>query len=182
MLRTLGGIALLSRLLVALAYQFTLPIIAENQRVLTEKAVFRVLPGAVGKRDFVIIATFVTIVDYAIQAISLKLYAALGAFIQLIVANCVILGRAEAYASKQRLATTLVKETLINSPPFGLSLSNGPGNDATPDDDTGQARFPQPSPRGGEGKRIASRVSRYNPLILKIRYFISMHPASMSLR
>lgn len=56
----------------------------------------------------VIIATFVTIVDYAIQAISLELYAALGAFIQLIVANCVILGRAEAYASKQRLPTTLV--------------------------------------------------------------------------
>ncbi|WP_200158794.1 electron transport complex subunit RsxE [Allochromatium vinosum] len=56
----------------------------------------------------VIIATFVTIVDYAIQAISLELYAALGAFIQLIVANCVILGRAEAYASKQRLHTTLV--------------------------------------------------------------------------
>jgi electron transport complex protein RnfE len=56
----------------------------------------------------VIIATFVTIVDYGIQAISLELYAALGAFIQLIVANCVILGRAEAYASKQRLNTTLV--------------------------------------------------------------------------
>jgi Na+-translocating ferredoxin:NAD+ oxidoreductase subunit E len=56
----------------------------------------------------VIIATFVTVVDYAIQAISLELYNALGAFIQLIVANCVILGRAEAYASKQRLHTTLV--------------------------------------------------------------------------
>jgi Na+-translocating ferredoxin:NAD+ oxidoreductase subunit G len=54
MLRTLGGIALISGLLVALVYQFTLPIIAENQRVLTEKAVFRVLPGAVSKRDFVI--------------------------------------------------------------------------------------------------------------------------------
>ncbi|MFB1488204.1 MULTISPECIES: electron transport complex subunit RsxE [unclassified Thiocapsa] len=56
----------------------------------------------------IIIATFVTIVDYGIQAISLELYAALGAFIQLIVVNCVILGRAEAYASKQRLHTTLV--------------------------------------------------------------------------
>lgn len=56
----------------------------------------------------VIIATFVTIVDYGIQAISLELYAALGAFIQLIVVNCVILGRAEAYASKQRLHTTFV--------------------------------------------------------------------------
>jgi electron transport complex protein RnfE len=55
-----------------------------------------------------IIATFVTMVDYAIQAISLSLYNALGAFIQLIVVNCVILGRAEAYASKQRLGTTIV--------------------------------------------------------------------------
>ena len=48
----------------------------------------------------VIIATFVTVVDYAIQAISLKLYDALGAFISLIVVNCIILGRAEAHASK----------------------------------------------------------------------------------
>ena len=56
----------------------------------------------------VIIATFVTMVDYAIQAISLDLYNALGAFIQLIVVNCVILGRTEAYASKQRLGAALV--------------------------------------------------------------------------
>ena len=56
----------------------------------------------------VIIATFVTMVDYAIQAISLDLYNALGAFIQLIVVNCMILGRAEAYASKQRLGATVV--------------------------------------------------------------------------
>jgi len=55
-----------------------------------------------------VIATFVTLVDYVIQAISLDLYAALGAFIQLIVVNCIILGRAEAYASKQRLHTTLI--------------------------------------------------------------------------
>lgn len=48
----------------------------------------------------VIIATFVTVVDYLIQAISLALYDALGAFIQLIVVNCMILGRAEAHASK----------------------------------------------------------------------------------
>jgi electron transport complex protein RnfE len=56
----------------------------------------------------VIIATFVTIVDYGIQAISLDLYNALGAFIQLIVVNCMILGRAEAYASKQRLGATVI--------------------------------------------------------------------------
>ncbi len=48
----------------------------------------------------VIIATFVTLVDYIIQAVSLSLYEALGAFIQLIVVNCIVLGRAEAHASK----------------------------------------------------------------------------------
>ncbi|KRT55450.1 electron transport complex subunit RsxE [endosymbiont of Ridgeia piscesae] len=56
----------------------------------------------------VIIATFVTIVDYTIQAISLDLYNALGAFIQLIVVNCIILGRAEAYASKNRPIKTFI--------------------------------------------------------------------------
>ena len=56
----------------------------------------------------VIIATFVTIVDYAIHALSLELYNALGAFIQLIVVNCVILGRAESYASKHRITKSLV--------------------------------------------------------------------------
>jgi len=54
MLRTLGGIAMLSGLLVVLVYQFTRPIIAENQRIATEKAVFRVVPGAVSKRDFLV--------------------------------------------------------------------------------------------------------------------------------
>ena len=48
----------------------------------------------------VIIATFVTVIDYAIQAISLDLYVALGAYIQLIVANCLVLGRAEAHAAR----------------------------------------------------------------------------------
>lgn len=51
-----------------------------------------------------IIATFVTVVDYAIQAISLDLHKALGAFISLIVVNCLILGRAEAFASKNTVA------------------------------------------------------------------------------
>lgn len=50
-----------------------------------------------------IVATFVTIVDYLIQAISLELHKALGAFISLIVVNCLILGRAEAFASKNGL-------------------------------------------------------------------------------
>lgn len=54
MLRALGGIATISGLLVVLVYQVTLPIIAENQRIRTERAVFQVIPGAVTKRDFVL--------------------------------------------------------------------------------------------------------------------------------
>jgi len=49
-----------------------------------------------------IIATFVTSVDYLIMAISLELHRSLGAFIALIVVNCLILGRAEAFASRNR--------------------------------------------------------------------------------
>lgn len=56
----------------------------------------------------VIIATFVTIVDYMIQVISLALYASLGAFIQLIVVNCIILGRAEAFASRNSVRQSVI--------------------------------------------------------------------------
>ncbi len=55
-----------------------------------------------------VIATFVTIVDYAIQAISLDLHRALGAFISLIVANCLILGRAEAFASRNPVGASIL--------------------------------------------------------------------------
>lgn len=48
----------------------------------------------------VIIATFVTIVDLVMQAYTPDLYKALGVFIPLIVVNCIILGRAEAFAQK----------------------------------------------------------------------------------
>jgi len=55
-----------------------------------------------------IIATFVTVVDYLIQAISLDLHRALGAFISLIVVNCLILGRAEAFASKNTVSRSIL--------------------------------------------------------------------------
>jgi H+/Na+-translocating ferredoxin:NAD+ oxidoreductase subunit E len=67
-----------------------------------------------------IIATFVTVVDYSIQALSLKLYEALGAYIQLIVANCLGLGRAEAHAAKSPpLSATL------NAVGMGLGFTLG---------------------------------------------------------
>lgn len=48
----------------------------------------------------IIIATFVSIVDMVMKAFFPSMYAALGVFIPLIVVNCIIIGRAEAYASK----------------------------------------------------------------------------------
>ena len=55
-----------------------------------------------------IIASFVTTVDYAIAAISLELYRSLGAFIALIVVNCLILGRAEAFSSKNPIGRSVL--------------------------------------------------------------------------
>ncbi len=55
-----------------------------------------------------IIATFVTITDYVIQAISVELHKALGAFISLIVVNCLILSRAEAFASKNTIGRSIL--------------------------------------------------------------------------
>ena len=48
----------------------------------------------------VIIAAFVTVVDFVMQAYVQSLYESLGLFIPLIVVNCIVLGRAEAFASK----------------------------------------------------------------------------------
>ena len=55
----------------------------------------------------VVIATFVTIVDMTMNAFLPDLHAALGLFIPLIVVNCLILGRAEAFASRNPLATSI---------------------------------------------------------------------------
>ena len=55
-----------------------------------------------------IIATFVTIVDYLIQATSVELHKSLGAFISLIVVNCLILSRAEAFASKNTIGKSIL--------------------------------------------------------------------------
>jgi electron transport complex protein RnfE len=56
----------------------------------------------------VIIASFVTVVDLVMQAYVPALYETLGIFIPLIVVNCIVLGRAEAYASKNSVLSSLV--------------------------------------------------------------------------
>lgn len=56
----------------------------------------------------VVIATFVTVVDLVMQAYVPSLYATLGIFIPLIVVNCIVLGRAEAFASKNSVWSSFV--------------------------------------------------------------------------
>lgn len=56
----------------------------------------------------VVIASFVTIIDLTMEAYTPELHEQLGIFIPLIVVNCVILGRAEAFASKNKLSASIV--------------------------------------------------------------------------
>jgi electron transport complex protein RnfE len=64
----------------------------------------------------IIISTFVTICDYVMQAYTQTLYQALGVFVPLIVVNCIILGRAEAFA---------YKNPVLNSVLDGVGMSLG---------------------------------------------------------
>ena len=67
-------------------------------------ALRRFIPDKVRIAAFItIIATFVTMIDLALQAFVPSLAASLGLFLPLIVVNCIILGRAEAFASKNGL-------------------------------------------------------------------------------
>jgi len=94
----------------------------------------------------VIIATFVTVVELVMKGYVPSLFDALGLFIPLIVVNCLVLGRAEAFASKNTIWTSLVdgagmglgftmaltvlgavRELLGSGAFFGLKLISGDG-------------------------------------------------------
>ncbi|GAB1474302.1 electron transport complex subunit E [Bacteroidota bacterium] len=94
----------------------------------------------------VVIAAFVTILQLLMQAFTPGLYATLGLFIPLIVVNCIVLGRAEAFASKNGLTDSAldgigiglgftaaltvlgaIRELLGSASFFGIKLINGDG-------------------------------------------------------
>ncbi|WP_083588937.1 electron transport complex subunit RsxE [Clostridium sp. Marseille-P3244] len=61
----------------------------------------KIIPDSVRMPAFiVVVASFVTIVDFLLEGFVPSLYSSLGLYIPLIVVNCIILGRAESYASK----------------------------------------------------------------------------------
>lgn len=66
----------------------------------------------------VVIATFVTIIDLLMQAYTQSLYEKLGIFIPLIVVNCIVLGRAEAFANKNG-----VFDSLLDAVGMGLGFT-----------------------------------------------------------
>ncbi len=70
-------------------------------------ALRKVIPGSIRIASYiVIIAGFVTMVDLLLQAFLPELSESLGVFIPLIVVNCIILGRAEAFASKNSVVAS----------------------------------------------------------------------------
>jgi len=94
----------------------------------------------------VVIATFVTVLQFIMQAYTPDVYATLGLFIPLIVVNCIVLGRAEAFANKNNIFDSaldglgiglgftcsltivgLVRELLGSGSVFGLKLIQGDG-------------------------------------------------------
>ena len=68
----------------------------------------------------VVIATFVTILQFAMQAYTPDMYKTLGLFIPLIVVNCIVLGRAEAFASKNGIVDSALDGLGIG---FGFTMS-----------------------------------------------------------
>ena len=92
----------------------------------------------------VVVASFVTIVQFLLQGFIPSLYDSLGIYIPLIVVNCIILGRAEAYASKNGPVSSLfdgigmglgftvgltsigiVRELIGSGKIFGMTVFNG---------------------------------------------------------
>ena len=110
----------------------------------------------------VIIATFVTVVDFSLAAFFPDIHKALGAFIALIVVNCLILGRQESFASKNKLGPAImdaagmgigftiallsigvIREVLGNGSLFGVGLF-GSGFRAMDYHDSASRRFLRP--------------------------------------
>ncbi len=81
----------------------------------------KVIPSKVRIACFIIIiATFVTVVELVMQAFAYPLFLKLGIFIPLIVVNCIVLGRAEAFASKNNIVRSTLDGLGIG---IGFTLS-----------------------------------------------------------
>ena len=86
-------------------------------------ALRNIIPSKVRIACFIIIiATFVTVVELAMQAYAYQLFQQLGMFIPLIVVNCIVLGRAEAFAFKNNILLSIADGLGMG---IGFTLSLG---------------------------------------------------------
>ena len=89
---------------IGMGVAFTFVLLCSNILV---SALRKVIPPKVRIACFIIIiATFVTVVELLMQAYTYPLFLKLGIFIPLIVVNCIVLGRAEAFASKKGITAS----------------------------------------------------------------------------
>ena len=118
--------------------------------ILSNMAISAIAPAVPDKVHIpvyiVVIATFVTVLQFLMQAFTPAIYATLGLFIPLIVVNCIVLGRAEAFANKNGIVDSaldglgvglgftvsltvigLVREILGNGSVFGFKFIAGDG-------------------------------------------------------
>ena len=85
---------------------FTLVLVCSNVLI---SALRKIIPEEVRTPSFiVVIATFVTLVKMLAEAFLPELYSTLGVFVSLLVVNCIVLGRAEAFASKNGVVDSLL--------------------------------------------------------------------------
>lgn len=118
--------------------------------ILSNMAISAIAPAVPDKVHIpvyiVVIATFVTVLQFLMQAFVPDIYATLGLFIPLIVVNCIVLGRAEAFANKNGIFDSaldglgvglgftlsltvigLVREILGSGSAFGWKFMSGDG-------------------------------------------------------
>lgn len=91
---------------VGMGVAFSFVMVCSNMVVATIR---KLVPNQVRIPVFIIvISTFVTIVDYTLKAYFPALSQSLGVFVPLIVVNCIVMGRAEAFSSKNTVAASLM--------------------------------------------------------------------------
>ena len=118
--------------------------------ILSNMAISAIAPAVTDKVHIpvyiVVIATFVTVLQFLMQAFVPGIYATLGLFIPLIVVNCIVLGRAEAFANKNGIVDSaldglgvglgftasltvigLIREILGSGSAFGFKFIPGDG-------------------------------------------------------
>ena len=104
---------------VGMTMAFTFVLVLSN---ITISLIRKIVPDEIRIPVYIIVvATFVTCVSLLMQAFMPTLYDSLATFVNLIVVNCIILGRAEAFASKNKVVPSIM-DALGQSLGYGLAL------------------------------------------------------------